>query len=304
MKEKRMEGYLENEKFIEDGISYPFRTHTQAIEGRKLIVGSHYHDHIEILFCLSGRINIFLDGQGYVFGVGDMVVINSMEVHNIFAASEGVNKYIVIRFDPELLYTTTQSVFESRYVLPFTMKTSVHQKLFTYEETANTPIPDLIKKILLEDQKRAYGFELAIRTYIGEVFLWILRSWQEKGLDLNLTQALDKTNIERLQKVFDYVDEHFDQEISIQDMAKLCAVSYSYFSRFFKSAMNRNFSAYVNFIRISKAESLLTTSELSVTDIALNVGFSTTSYFIEQFKLYKNMTPKRFRNNFQTLEQI
>jgi AraC-like DNA-binding protein len=268
------------------------------------MVGAHYHDHIEILFCLSGQFHIFLDGKGYSFTIGDMVVINSMEVHYILAASSGINKYIVIRFNPELLYSTTQTVFESKYVLPFTMKTSNHQKLFTYDETKDTFIPDLVQKITQEDNAKKYGFELAIRTHIGEIFLWILRSWNEKGLDLNLTQALNRTNIKRLQTVFNYVDEHYDQPMTIDDVAKLCVMSYSYFSRFFKASMNQNFSAYVNFIRVSKAESLLTTSELSITEIALTVGFSTSSYFIEQFKRHKRMTPKQFRDNFKKLEQM
>lgn len=296
-----MEGFFEETRFIDNGIPYPFKTHVQECVGRTVMVTAHYHTYIEILYCMSGRFNLFLDGQGYTFSEGDMVVINAMEVHYITAASEGRNKYLVIRFDPEILYTTTQTVFEAKYVLPFTMKKSTHQRIFTHQEIKDTNIPDLLKQITQEDQEKKYGFELAIRTHIGQVFLWILRSWNEQGVDLNLNYAFNQQTLERLQKVFDYVDEHFDQSITIDDVAKLSNMSYSYFSRFFKSAMERNFSDYVNYVRISKAENLLATTDLSVTDVALNVGFSTSSYFIEQFKAYKNMTPKQFRANFTLL---
>jgi AraC-like DNA-binding protein len=230
-----------------------------------------------------------------------MVIINAMEVHYIKALSEGNNKYIVIRFDPELLYTTTQSIFEAKYVLPFTMMHATHQRIFKHHQIKSTFLPELLEEILIEDAQKKYGFELAVRTHIGCIFLWILRSWNEQGLDLNLSYAFNQETIERLQKVFDYVDNHFDRVITIEEMARLSNMSYSYFSRFFKSSMQRNFSDYFNHVRVSKAENLLATTDFSITDIALTVGFSTSSYFIQQFKHYKTMTPRQFRSNFKDL---
>ena len=299
-----MEGYHEHLKFINQGIIYPFKCHTQETMGKSIMAPAHYHEYIEILYCLSGSFKIFLDGQAYVFTKGDMVVINAMEVHYILSDSDKKNKYIVIRFEPELLYTTSQSLFEAKYVLPFTTQTSTHQKTFTRGEIKDTFIPSLIKKISLEDKEKSYGFELAIRTHIGGIFLWILRSWNNKGLNLNLNQEINKDTLKRLQIVFDYVEQHYDEPITIDRVAKICTMSYSYFSRFFKSTMNRNFTSYVNFIRVSNAERLLITTDLNITEIALRVGFSTSSYFIEQFKSYKNITPKQFRLNFKTLDTI
>lgn len=293
-----MHGRHEVVVFKEDGVIYPFAAHDQLMMGGHIMVDAHYHEYIEILYCIEGSFYILLDGVGHHFQAGDMVIINSMEVHYIKSLSTDINRYIVVRFKPELLYTTTQTIFEAKYVLPFTMKTSTHQKVFTEEEIHGTGIPKLVMQILSEYNQKKYGFELAIRTSLGEIFLWILRFWHEKGLDLNIGSGLNHDTIERLESVFDYVDLHYAEPISIDDMAKLCSMSYSYFSRFFKKAMNRNFSDYVNLVRISKAEHMLATSELSVTDIALEVGFSTSSYFIEQFKRLKGMTPKKFRSRF------
>lgn len=290
--------YFEGESgFIENGVPYPFKAHYQTNIGKSVMVRAHYHEHIEMIYGTQGNFSIFLDDRIHYFTAGDMVIINSMDVHTLQSYDEGENSYIVIRFKPELLYTSSQTIFEAKYVLPFTMRTSKHQKIFTKEEISKTEIPDLLFNILKEDSNREYGFELAIRTNIGRIFLWILRNWQKKGLDLNLGEGLNQATIERLQLVFDYVNHHYDQTITIDDMADLCGMSYSYFSRFFKKTMQRNFSDYVNLIRITKSEHLLSTSDDSITDIALAVGFTTTSYFIEQFKYFKNMTPKKYRNN-------
>lgn len=296
--EKIMYGRHEIIHIIENGIEYPFVAFEQTTLGQKMVVDAHYHNYIEILYCQSGAFRILLDGISHTFYKGDMVIINSNEVHYVQSLTTAENVYIVIRFNPELLYTTTQTVFEAKYVLPFTMKTSTHQKVFASAEISSTAVPWLLKSILHEDENKNYGFELAIRTYLGEVFLWILRSWHKKGLDLNLGSGLNQDIMERLVKVFDYVDHHYEDPIGIDDMANLCGMSYSYFSRFFKKTMNRNFSDYVNHVRISKAEHLIATTDISITEVAMDVGFSTSSYFIEQFKKFKGMTPKKFRSRF------
>lgn len=291
----------ENVVFKENGVIYPFCAGVQTIYGEHVVVDAHYHEYIEILYCIKGSYDLLIDGIDHHIEVGDMVVINSMEVHFSKCLSQDVNEYIVIRFKPELLYTTSQSIFEAKYVLPFTMKTSTHQKVFCEKELRGTGIPKLVLQVLEEQTDKRYGFELAIRTALGEIFLWILRSWHEQGLDLNIGSGLNSDSIERLEKVFEYVEEHYNEAISIDDMAKLSNMSYSYFSRFFKSAMNRNFSDYVNLVRVSKAEHILATADTSVTDIAMDVGFSTSSYFIEQFKKVKGITPKQFRIRFNKM---
>ncbi len=293
--------FFEDHKFMSEGVDSPFKSQIQGCTGPNIMVRPHFHTFIEILYCTSGRFNLFLDGKGYTFTEGDMVVINAMEVHYTLSASEGVNQYVVILFEPELLYTTSQNIFEAKYVLPFTMKTSIHQKIFTKAELSDTFIPELLLEIPKEDAVQGYGYELAIRTHIGRIFLWILRYWHEKGLDLNLGASLNITTMERLRQIFDYVEDHYSQPLSINDGALLCSMSYSYFSRFFKAAMGRNFSDYVNFVRVTKAEDLLAASDLNITEIAQMVGFSTSSYFIEQFKAYKNMTPRQFRHNFKEM---
>lgn len=293
-----MQGRYEEIKLLANDVLYPFDAFEQEVVGEQMMVDAHYHEYLEILYCVEGSFFVLLDGRGYTFGEGDMVVINSMEMHYVLSTSQQKNRYIVIRFNYDLLYTTTQTIFEAKYVLPFTMKTSTHQKVFAADQINATSIPSLIKTILGENQQKEYGFELAIRTCLGEIFLWILRSWYHKGTDLNIGAGLNADTIHRLELVFKYVDENYCEIIELETMAKLCNMSYSYFSRFFKNAMNRNFSSYVNLVRVSKAEHLLATTSESITNIAYGVGFSTSSYFIEQFKHFKNTTPKRFRKLF------
>lgn len=286
-------GYLED-----DIMDYPFHSHIQDLVGVGVMANAHYHKYIEILYCLAGKIKIFLDGKEYQFCEGDMIVINSREVHHIIGESS-FNKYIVLKFEPEILYVSSKSIFEVKYVLPFTMNKSTHQKLFTNDETKTTFVPQLLHDIYDEYTKQEYGFELAIRTHICRIFLWILRGWNKKGLDLDINNSLNDINIMKLEKAILYVSKNYPEEISVYEVAELCNMSYSYFSRFFKSIMKKNFSEYVNYVRINEAEKLLITTDLNITEIAGQVGFSTSSYFIQIFKAHKKVSPKQFRSNFK-----
>jgi AraC-like DNA-binding protein len=59
--------------------------------------------------------------------------------------------------------------------------------------------------------------------------------------------------------------------------------------------MGKTFTNYLNYIRITEAEKLLLTTDKSMTEIALEVGFSSSSYFIQQFRQYKDISPFQFR---------
>ena len=295
--------YVEKKDMIDD-LPLPFSVHNQESTGAVTMAYAHIHDYIEILYALSGEYRILLNNKDYYFSAGDMVLINSNEIHNIISLTEGYNNYIVIKFEPEILYTTTQSVFEMKYVMPFILNESTHQKVFKKDEIECSVIPDIIKGISKEYSEQKYGYELAIRADIFNLFLFILRRWNAQNIDLNINLEMNKDMVRRMQVVFDYVENNYQNDITSLDMADICSLSYSYFSRAFKKIMKKNFKEYLNYVRISKAEKLLSTSDLNITEIALAVGFSTSSYFISQFKQFKGITPKQFQNKYMHSDPV
>lgn len=292
---------LPNEPYYEDQhkpnslIQYPFDCHIQSRHHGPILALAHWHYYIEILYMIEGDARAVLGGEEYAFRTGDMVLINGREVHAVFGEPDAVIRYIVLKFDPALLYTTERTLFESKYVLPFTMNVSNHQKVFSAAELADSPIPELIPEINREFQEKQYGFELAIRTDIGRIFLWVIRSWQAKGIQMDANPSLKEIDILRLQKVFDYLDAHYKHDITVETVAAMLNMSYSYFSRYFKSLIGKTFSEYLTYVRITEAEKLLLTSDLNITEVALETGFSNSSYFISQFRDIKGLSPKQFK---------
>lgn len=291
--------YPEQKREIINGIPYDYLCHIQKVTGPGNVYPAHYHSYIEILYCICGTYDVLLNGKHNKFTKGDMTLINSKEVHQINSESPDGGQYIVLRFEPEIIYNSMfHNYLELKYVLPFVLENSNHQKVIKKEDIESTFIPGLFYEILKEFQMESYGYELAVKNHIGRIFLWILRYFHEKGSDFTIPSDSYNDHIKRLQPSLDYVIEHYNEEIKAADMADLCNMSYSYFSRTFNQQMNMSFNEYVNHIRIMEAEKLLVSTAMNITEISVAVGFSTTSYFIKLFKSCKGISPKQFRKEF------
>ena len=170
------------------------------------------------------------------------------------------------------------------------------------EELEGTHIPEYVRDYHKEFLEKAPGYELAIRADICRVFLWYLRRMEANGISLASASAIRSDDMVRLKKVLDHIHSNYMNPIRAEDMAKMCNMSYSYFSRFFRHALGRTFSDYLLYVRLTEAEKLLITSEKSINQIALDSGFSTSSYFITQFKKHRHTTPKQLKQKIMSSE--
>ena len=254
----------------------------------------HLHEYIEILYCTRGEYTACLNGNNYDFSEGDMVIINSREVHSFFG-KEKDGAYICIRFLPEVLYTSSSAAFDMKYVMPFVLNNSKHQRVFKKEEIQNTDIPSLIKGIVDEYNNKQHGFTLAMRANLTLIVLWIIRYWHETKLYISDWTTGDYEMIKRIGEVCEYVNINYGDDIKVSEMAEMANLSYSYFSRVFKQYMKKSFSEYLSYVRILNAEKILASTDKAITDVAMECGFSATSYFIKQFKQQKGISPKQYR---------
>lgn len=86
----------------------------------------------------------------------------------------------------------------------------------------------------------------------------------------------------------------------MEEVAAHCGMKYSSFSRFFQRYARKSFPEYLTEARLKRACILLATTDQTVTDIAMRVGFTSTSYFIQCFRRAHGQTPGAFRRSFQS----
>lgn len=112
--------------------------------------------------------------------------------------------------------------------------------------------------------------------------------------DLVNTQSEKKNSI-ILDKVIDYVHNHYNEDLSLMEIAEQLHLNYYYLSSYFKNQTNENLTSYINNVRIQKAKQLLTDSNLTIAEVSKQVGFTDHNYFSKVFKKYTKMTPTSYR---------
>lgn len=288
--------YPEEQNEYIDGIPCQYLCHIQEASHAGIVFPAHFHYYIEMLYALTGHFRVYLNGIYHEFATGDIVLINSKEVHQIDALSKDGGCYIVVRFLPDLIYNgMSQNHFELKYLLPFITENAGYEKVIHANTLTHSAIPALMQEIITESENRDYGYELAIKNNISQIFLWILRYWHANEKSPLSVSPADRELQQQLAPALTYMLANYEKPVSATEMAKLCNLSYSYFSRSFNRLMKMKFSDYLNYIRIREAEKLLISTPLSVTEIAVTVGFGTTSYFIKLFKQYKHVSPKQYQ---------
>lgn len=255
----------------------------------------HYHEYIELLYPIKGDYQVNLNGEIFDLPENSMFVINSGEPHATFAVSSERSLFC-IKFMPQVLYSSEQSVTELEQTVPYVFENLGLQRLFSKGQLQDTVVPSAFENIINENAEQRFGYELAIRSDVLKIFAWIIRFWQETS-GQGIPQANSDCRIV-IAKAKDYVNRNL-ADVTLNNVAAICNLSYSHFSRIFKSSTNMNFTDYVNLMRVNESLKLLCTTDRSITDIALTVGFSSTSYYIYIFKKLKNISPNKFRKMLQ-----
>ena len=120
-----------------------------------------------------------------------------------------------------------------------------------------------------------------------------------KKLIMSLTKSSASTiyagSSQIVKKAVDYLNSHYCEAVTLKQSADALHVNSSYLSTLFKQEMGLSFTAFLNQLRLNHCEELLRSTNLSVTEICLESGFSSASYFIRLFKEKHGVTPKEVR---------
>jgi len=256
---------------------------------------AHYHEYLEILYVVSSSLSVTVNKHEYEVNSGDMLILIPGDVHSM-TTRKGC-RYICLQSDTDFLFSSALTNSDLHYIMPYTLANNTQARLFKASVIDSTTIPKRLYDIVAEYSERKNFYKLAIRGSLSEIALYVFRHWDSltdaEGANKNRPHYPAK-----LEEAIKYIDLHYAEDLTAEQLAAVSKMSYSYFSRFFKSSMGQSFSEYLNYTRIKNAEKLLLRNELTVSDVAEAVGFSNTSYFIAQFKKQLHITPKKYKNNF------
>lgn len=243
-------------------------------------VDFHWHKEVEILFVLHGSINMYLDQKQYTLNEDDVIVINSMSVHKIERTHQD-NILLTLQFGPELLNNnafiscnSAQSMDKDAYWLR-----SIKQNL---------------ARMVWEINKKSPGYRSYIIGRLQTLCGCLLRYFSE-GTNPAMKEGNKDNDYNRLNRVLTYIDSHYNEKITLQDMADSEHLSLHYFSHFFTDKIGIPFQKYLTLIRLEKAQIQLAANDKTISEIALDCGFANVKLFNKYFKEKYGCTPGSYR---------
>ncbi|AQX05620.1 transcriptional regulator [Elizabethkingia meningoseptica] len=244
----------------------------------------HYHPEIELVCVTSGSGTRHVGYHKSNYTNGDLVLIGSNIPHSGFGLnSVDPHEEIVLQFKEEILQFP-QEELEARSIQEL-LERSQYGILYS-TDTKKALLPKLQQMLECEGYKR-YLLLLEI--------LFELSTCEDYEL-LNkeiMPYTIISKNKTRLENIFTYVEHHYQEEIYIQEVAKLANLTLPAFCNFFKKATQITFTEFVNRFRISKA-CLLMTQDKTISECSYSCGFNNVTYFNRMFKKYTGKTPSEF----------
>lgn len=244
----------------------------------------HWHIEYEVIRILNGELLMTVVEDEFTARTGDIIFVKGGLLHG------GIPKncqYECIVFNLDSLMTSSPA--GERLLKKISSNT-----IEIHNHFANIPLElSCITDRMFEQMKtRAEGHELTVIGAFYEFFGFILEhGWYRNAQSIS---AKDGRRIEQLKNVLGMIEEHYDECITLEDLARSAGMNSKYFCRYFKEMTHRTPIDYVNYYRIEQACFKLATSNSSISEIAMSCGFNDESYFIKTFKKYKGVTPKKY----------
>ena len=246
----------------------------------------HWHEEIEITYVIAGSIKHQLNGKKVTINAGEAIFINSKQLHLIESNDEDCVLYCLI-FHPTILCSS--NYIAKKYISPIVDNEKLDYFFLKESDASHKPILDAIKRIKqLEDDGEN---ELIMMTTLYD--LW--RNLHEVLPKAKTCEKLVNEDLRTVQKMMLKVHNQYADNINLEDICNAGNIGKTKGTKLFFEYINMTPVDYLINYRLEIAARLLRDSKLSVIDIALEAGFSDSSYFARVFKKRVGMSPLAYR---------
>lgn len=248
----------------------------------------HWHTATEIIMPITNGYTAVCAKSKFHLKEGDILMISPGELHELIAPSTG--KRLILQFNPWLI----RSLRGFNNVMPLLD----NNRLITKENSAeiHTKLQQLILEIIDEFMAQEALNEAAIYAKLIELYVLLARkSIKTENLFPAVKVHKQKEYIDKFYTVFEYINKHYNENITLDTIADVAGFSKFHFSRLFRQFTEQSFYDYLNQKRIKEAEALLLNPSLSITEISMQAGFASISTFNRVFKSFKECTPSEFK---------
>lgn len=284
------------ETTVHGSFSFPVAVYQQVL-GKNVLGFINWHWHEEIQFCCvtRGAVSFHVNEREYLLREGEGIFVNSGYLHMSRPVGGPESTYLCLDVNPRLLSSFPGSVFDREYVAPCLKDPAMAHRLLRPEVAWQAEILWEIQEVYQLFEARGFGYEWEILALLGKMWCRMLAHREDSqngpgGQRLQSNAAV--------QGILTYLHDHCGEHITLDDVARAVSFSSGECCRMFKRLTGETIFSYLQSYRLARSVQLLRTSDASVSRIAYECGFCSTSYFIEVFKRNFGMTPRQLRKTF------
>ena len=241
---------------------------------------AHIHEEIEAAYVKEGQVTVTGERTEETLAPGDMYVFMPDEVHAMETVTP--NKLYILRILPKQIDRIDFSVFRLK------------KNVIRPGEKGYEPLKRAVLQMVREDGTREEGWEVAMRKCRYEIFLTILRE-----LDYAVIRPEEKQRLASrtmlLRNVNDYIVEHYEDPISLDEISAACGYSKYHFAHCIKQITGGTFVEFLMLYRLNLVRARIRDTDDTITDIALSCGFNNLRSFNRMFRKYYGTTPSAYR---------
>ena len=274
-------------------ITYPSNLPVNITYCRVINYPIHWQNSIEIIYVLKGSVYINIDTDTIKVKENNLEIVNIDEAHRLYSDED--NEVLIFQIDPlffEKYYNDIKNMF---FYTNSEDKNS--QQGEAYEE-----LRTFLSIILCEAIQRREDYDEYIERNLIDLLYHLINNFNYLVYDQEELKEAGE-DLERYHRISKYIYNNYNNNITLQDIAEKEFLSTNYLSHEIKYATGYSFTDLINLTRVQESIKLLLDTDMSLSDISLEVGFSHTRYFNKHFKLNFQMTPVQFRKKHKLSEK-
>ena len=253
----------------------------------------HWHEEIELVYLSKGTLQCAVGNRRFPLRKGEALFINTGIPHAFFEESGIPYEESDIVFHPRLIYGDVGSIFYEKYILPLMRCPSMAGFAFRKDLDWQREAALSIKEAVTVCRTKPELYEFTVREALTNVFTLLLR---HNSGELQQTEARSSFLMERVNRMLDYFHSHYQESISVEQLAKQANICKRECQRDFKKVLGLTPTQYFEQYRLAMSLRLLTESSCSIIEIADQCGFQSPSYFTKLFREKYGVTPTAFRS--------
>lgn len=262
-----------------------------SFEGKNVPI--HWHNDLEINLIREGEAVFQVYQKSYRVRTGEGFLLNRNVPHSCSSPGNEHVRYSTILVRPDFLYGDFGSDVERKCFQPFLQNSAIPCIYLTgFDENGKEILQKLNQVEEAFDRKR-FCYELKIKGLLCEAFAMILYGHRQ---ELTKFVPANLQELERLEKMLNYLNMHFTEVISLQDLADQVHLSREVCCRLFKKMTGKTITGYLGEYRVNKSFSLVQSGQYSMTQITEMVGFSNPSRFASAFRKRFGCNPGEYNS--------